>query len=100
MWEKIEGGYIISASLTLRESGKCSTHVGGDGADDKILLFLKFCQRIYKKWNFSGKKSLKNVKNRENQEKSLQKWDFADFFSKFIRKSLLRRAFDKFRHGF
>ena len=68
MWEKIEVGYIISASLTLRESGKCSTHVGG-GADDKILLFLKFCQRIYKKWDFSGKKSLKNVKKEKIRKK-------------------------------
>ena len=43
---------------------------------------------------------VKNVKKRENQEKSLQKWDFADFFSKFIRKSLLRLAFDEIRHAF
>ena len=85
-------GYIISASLTLRESGKCSTHVGG-GADDKILLFLKFCQRIYKKWDFSGKKSLKNVKNRENQEKSQQKRLFCRLFFKIYKKKSAEAGF-------
>ena len=93
MWEKIEGGYIISASLTLRESGKCSTHVGGGGADDKILLFLKFCQRIYKKWDFSGKKSLKNVKNRENQEKSQKKRLFCRLFFKIYKKKSAEAGF-------
>ena len=75
MWEKFEGGYIISASLTLRESGKCSTHVGG-GADDKILLFLKFCHKISIKWNFEGRISRKNVKNHDNEEKSLPNQHF------------------------
>ena len=89
MWEKIEGGYIISASLTLRESGKCSTQVGGGGADDKILLFLKFCQRIYKKWDFSGKK----VKNRENQEKSQKKRLFCRLFFKIYKKKSAEAGF-------
>ena len=43
---------------------------------------------------------VKNVKIYENEEKSLQKRQFADFFSKFTKKSLTRSDFAEFRQVF
>ena len=52
------------------------------------------------KWEFSKRRNRQNVKNHENHKKSLQKRQFADFFSKFTRKSQPRPVFDEIRYEF
>ena len=92
MGEDLRGIYNLRLAHAARERQMLHT-CGGGGAYDKILLFLKFCQRIYKKWDFSGKKSLKNVKNRENQGKSLQKRLFCRLFFKIYKKKSAEAGF-------
>jgi hypothetical protein len=36
------------------------------GGADKISIFLRICQQIYRKWYFTGEKTGKNVKKHKN----------------------------------
>lgn len=60
----------------IRGTASLTGHKNRLSQADKICIFLKFCQKIYKKWNFEGGESLKNVKNKENQEKCQQNHRF------------------------
>ena len=56
----------------IRGTASLTGHKNRLSQADKICIFLKFCQKIYRKWNFLGVQRRKNVKIRKKTEKCQQ----------------------------